>query len=71
VLVVDQDFLARLPSNPFFPYVLERIDEGIERPSGPSGRDIAATGTGGLPVRLEALLSTFQQEPEGRAFAGP
>ncbi|CAG1772973.1 partial Thermostable monoacylglycerol lipase, partial [uncultured bacterium] len=33
-LIVDQDFLTRLPSNPFFPYVLERVDEGISRPSG-------------------------------------
>ncbi len=31
-LVVDQEFLARLPSNPFFPYLLSRIDERIERP---------------------------------------
>ena len=34
-------------------------------------RDIAATGAGGLPVRLEAILSTFQQDPEGQPFAGP
>ncbi len=71
VLVVDQEFLARLPSNPFFPYLLERIDESIERPSGPSGRNIAVTGAGGMPVRLEAILSTFQQEPEVQPFAGP
>jgi hypothetical protein len=71
VLVVDQEFLARLPSNPFFPYLLQRIDESIERPSGPSGRNIAVTGAGGMPVRLEAILSTFQQEPEVQPFAGP
>ncbi len=71
VLVVDQDFLARLPSNPFFPYLLQRIDEGIERPSGPSGRNIEASRAGGLPVRLEAILSTFRQDPEPQPFAGP
>ena len=55
-LVVDQDFLTRLPSNPFFPYLLERVDDGITRPSGPTGRNLAATPSPGIPVRLEAVL---------------
>jgi hypothetical protein len=70
--VVNQDFLTRLPSNPFFPYVLERVAEGIEQPSGPTGRNIAATRSPGIPVRLEALLSTFlPDEPDPHRFAGP
>ena len=32
-LVVSMDFLTRLASNPFFPYLLERIEEGIARPA--------------------------------------
>ena len=71
-LIVDQDFLTRLPSNPFFPYLLERIEDGINRPSGPSGRNIATTASPELPVRLEALLSTMLPEDEGlQPFAGP
>jgi alpha-beta hydrolase superfamily lysophospholipase len=71
-LVVDQDFLTRLPSNPFFPYVLARIDEGITNPSRPSGRNIAASGSPGVPVRIEAVLSTLlPPDNEGQAFAGP
>jgi alpha-beta hydrolase superfamily lysophospholipase len=71
-LVVDQDFLMRLPSNPFFPYLLERVDEGINRPSGPTGRNLAATASPGIPVRLEALLSTFlSDDAESQSFAGP
>jgi len=71
-LVVDQDFLTRLPSNPFFPYLLERVDEGINRPSGPTGRNLAATASPGIPVRLEALLSTFlSDDAESQPFAGP
>jgi alpha-beta hydrolase superfamily lysophospholipase len=71
-LVVDQDFLTRLPSNPFFPYLLERVAEGIDRPSGPTGRNLAATPATGLPVRLEALLSTFlPDDAESQRFAGP
>ncbi len=71
-LVVDQDFLTRLPSNPFFPYLLERIDAGIDRPSGPTGRNLAANPPQGIPVRLEALLSTFlPDDPQGQPFAGP
>jgi alpha-beta hydrolase superfamily lysophospholipase len=71
-LVVDQDFLTRLPSNPFFPYILDRVDDGIARPSGPSGRNIPTTGVTGLPVRVEAVLSTLRPEDdEAPRFAGP
>jgi len=71
-LIVDQDFLTRLPSNPFFPYLLERVDAGISKPSGPSGQNIATSAVPGLPVRLEAVLSTFlSDDREGQTFAGP
>jgi len=71
-LIVDQDFLTRLPSNPFFPYLLARVEESIERPSGASGREIATTPPTGLPVRLEALLSTFAPaDADTQPFAGP
>ena len=71
-LVVDQDFLTRLPSNPFFPYLLERVDEGISRPSGPTGRNLATNAAPGIPVRLEALLSTFlPDDPQSQRFSGP
>ena len=71
-LVVDQDFLTRLPSNPFFPYVLERVAQTIEKPSGPTGRNITPTRSPGIPVRLEALLSTFlNDEPDPQRFSGP
>lgn len=69
-LIVDQDFLTRLPSNPFFPYILERVEEGIVRPSGPTGRNLAASPSSGLPVRLEAILSTFMPD-DTPAFGGP
>jgi len=71
-LIIDQDFLTRLPSNPFFPYLLTRVEEGIDRPSGASGRNLVATPAPGLPVRLEALLSTFlQDDADAQPFAGP
>jgi len=72
-LIVDQDFLTRLPSNPFFPYLIERVEEGVSTPSGPSGRNIAAPATPpGLPVRLEAVLSTLMPDDgEMQPFAGP
>jgi len=71
-LIVDQDFLTRLPSNPFFPYLLARVEESIERPSGASGREIVTTPPTGLPVRLEALLSTFAPaDADAQPFAGP
>ncbi|MFO1398763.1 MAG: alpha/beta hydrolase [Burkholderiales bacterium] len=71
-LVVDQDFLTRLPSNPFFPYLLERIDQQIDRPPGPSGIGVARSRTPGLPTRVEAVLSTLRPDDgEQQQFAGP
>jgi len=71
-LIVDQDFLTRLPSNPFFPYLLARVEESIERLPAASGREIATTPPTGLPVRLEALLSTFSPaDADTQPFAGP
>jgi alpha-beta hydrolase superfamily lysophospholipase len=32
VLIVSQDFLTRMSSNPFFPYMRERIEEAMGRP---------------------------------------
>jgi len=70
-LVVDQDFLSRLSSNPFFPYLLGRVDDGIERPSGPSGHNIQMTPPSGLSVRFRALLSTLWGGRETGSFEGP
>jgi hypothetical protein len=33
ILIVSLDSLSRMSSNPFFPYVLERIEEGIGKGS--------------------------------------
>lgn len=70
-LIVDQDFLMRLSSNPFFPYLLTRIDEGIDRPSGPSGRNIPTPPSSGIPARLRALMSVFSRSEEAGKFEGP
>jgi alpha-beta hydrolase superfamily lysophospholipase len=71
-LIVDQDFLTRLPSNPFFPYLLARVEEGIDRPPTASGLRLVAPSTAGVPVRLEALLSTFRpDDADAQPFAGP
>jgi alpha-beta hydrolase superfamily lysophospholipase len=32
-LIVDMDFLSRVASNPFFPFLMEQIEEGIRDPS--------------------------------------
>ena len=71
-LIVDQDFLTRLPSNPFFPYLIARIEQGIEAPPTASGHHIVPPPPTGVPVRLEALLSTFAPaDPDAQPFVGP
>jgi alpha-beta hydrolase superfamily lysophospholipase len=71
-LIVDQDFLTRLPSNPFFAYLAARVEEGIDRPAVASGRNLVAAPAPGLPVRLEARLSPFlPDDADAQLFAGP
>lgn len=38
VLILDLDALLRMSSNPFFPYLLERIEQGIADPRRPASR---------------------------------
>lgn len=38
VLILDLDALLRMSSNPFFPYLLERIEQGIAEPRRPASR---------------------------------
>jgi hypothetical protein len=48
------------------------VEEGIDRPSGATGRNLTGTPSPGLPVRLEALLSTFlPDDADAQPFAGP
>jgi alpha-beta hydrolase superfamily lysophospholipase len=71
-LIVDQDFLTRLTCNPFFSYLLDRVDDAISRPSGPSGYHIATSAFTDSPVRLESVLSAFPpEEGEMQPFPGP
>jgi hypothetical protein len=71
-LIVDQDFLTRLQSNPFFSYLLERVDAAISRPSGPAGHHIATSPSADSPIRIEAVSSTFVPDDEEiQPFPGP
>jgi alpha-beta hydrolase superfamily lysophospholipase len=71
-LIMDQDFMTRLPSNPFFPYLLERIDQTIDSPSTASGRNLAPRGSRGLSVRIESRLAPFiDEDAELQQFIGP
>ena len=51
VLIASLDSLLRASSNPFFPYMIERIDEGIE------GRN-ATTKTAGAPPSASSTNET-------------
>jgi hypothetical protein len=44
ILIISLDSLSRMSSNPFFPYLIERIGEGI--------------GKGSNPVRLDGAPPT-------------
>jgi alpha-beta hydrolase superfamily lysophospholipase len=71
-LIVDQDFLTRLQSNPFFSYLLDRVDDAISRPSGPSGHHIPTSVSAGAPIPLEAVSATSLPDAEEiEPFPGP
>jgi alpha-beta hydrolase superfamily lysophospholipase len=51
-LIVNLESIMRMSSNPFFPYMMDRIDEGIDgsaAPAVPSGATSAGTGDAGAP----------------------
>jgi hypothetical protein len=72
VLIVDQAFLTRLSANPFFTYVLERIDEAIVRPPGPAGR-AAAGPNATAPATTGPAVHAVPPEVEETSdrYAGP
>jgi hypothetical protein len=50
-LIVDQDFLTRIASNPFFPYMLARIEEGIAAPRpAPAAKPAAPRAPAAAPL---------------------
>jgi len=56
LLIVSQDSLTRIASNPFFPYLLERVEEGAGR--APPSPDAAAAQRLGAPVGATTMGST-------------
>jgi alpha-beta hydrolase superfamily lysophospholipase len=71
-LVVDQEFLTRLPANPFFDYLIARVEEGIDRLPTPSGRNVVTPREPVLPTRLEARIAPFlPDDRDAQPFAGP
>jgi len=54
MLIVSQDSLTRIASNPFFPYLLERVEEGIGH--GPTQAEVAQRL--GAPVGATEIGST-------------
>ena len=55
MLIVSQDSLTRIASNPFFPYLLERVEEGTGRKPPP---DAAVAQRLGAPVGATTMGST-------------
>jgi hypothetical protein len=55
LLIVSQDSLTRIASNPFFPYLLERVEEGIGRQPPP---DAPVAQRLGAPVGATTMGST-------------
>ena len=50
-LIVSLDSLSRMSSNPFFPYMMERIEEGIGGRTASPGTSAAGIAPATAPVR--------------------
>jgi alpha-beta hydrolase superfamily lysophospholipase len=46
VLIASLDSLLRVASNPFFPYMIERIEQGIDEPTATRAKPAATPGSG-------------------------
>jgi hypothetical protein len=57
VLIIPLDSLIRVASNPFFPYILERIDEGIGKQPGGASK-AAAAPAGASKAALQTAPAT-------------
>ena len=67
-LIVDADFLFRIASNPFFPYMLERIEQGITASKAPASK--AAVPHSVPRLRDAEATEAFPDEAE-TSQAGP
>ena len=66
-MVVNVDFLSRIASNPFFPFILERIDAGIRDPRPAAATPVPAVYGKVIPIdaaEREAFLKELFAEPE-------
>ena len=70
-LIVSLDFLSRVNSNPFFPYLLDRIEEGIVRPPVPIARDVAIPVPSTLAHAPGDRGATALPEPPAPSLADP
>jgi hypothetical protein len=66
-LIVDQDFLTRIASNPFYPYMLARIEEGIAAPRPASAAKPAAP----RPAAAARLPAAPPEEPVHQPAVDP
>lgn len=70
-LIVSLDFLSRVNSNPFFPYLLDRIEEGIDRPPEPAARAVAIPVPSTLAHASGDRGATAFPEPPAPSLADP
>ena len=55
-LIVSQDFLTRMSSNPFFPYLLQRVEEGMDGERPPMERRRSSLRNGAGPEDREGVV---------------
>src|SRR5262245_54118743 len=51
VLIASLDSLLRVASHPFFPYMIERVEQGIDEPTAPAARSSPAATPGSTSAR--------------------
>jgi alpha-beta hydrolase superfamily lysophospholipase len=71
-LVVNMDFISRVSSNPFFPFILERIEQGIRDPQPrvvptPSGASFKKDPHRPTDAEIEEYLADIAVETAGSA----
>ncbi len=70
-LVVDQDFLSRIASNPFFPYLLKRVEEGMVASGAVGSRAAVTNPQYRPPYRYDGPSPGPYQTPAPQPLLGP
>lgn len=69
-LLVPMEAMLRMSSNPFFPLLLDQVEEGIDDPRPPAAAPARVTPLFPYPADVQEMMDGFLHEPDNEGFSG-